>query len=137
MRLMLPTPLPNINRVLYFDCDTVILTDVAELWSIVLDNYYIAACPDNYMSELYNKYIEVYKSTEIIINNYFNSGVLVLNIDKIRRDNINLVEEGLSFLASHPNLPYPDQNFLNYIFGQSYYKLDGRYSLFSVSKTIE
>lgn len=131
MRLVLPNILQDISRIVYFDCDLIVLTDVSKLWSIPLNKYYIAASTDRDIIKVYTKYKEAYDSAEINIDNYFNSGVLVLNIERIREDSINLVENALNFLFSHPHLPYPDQDFLNAFFGKSYYQLDEKYNQFS------
>lgn len=84
-RLDLPNILPtNISKVVYLDSDLVVLGDLSELYNVNLSGYYLAAC---------NEYIP-FLSNNLNLRSeldYFNAGVLVLNLDKWRRDNFTQV----------------------------------------------
>lgn len=81
IRLYVDKLLPNISKILYLDCDILVCSDLKEVWDINIDNYPIAAIPDiNY--------------SEMLVNFGFkdgfciNSGVLLMNLDYIRKYNI-------------------------------------------------
>lgn len=46
-RLLLPDLLPvELNRVIYFDCDLVVLGDIGRLWDLGIDEHFAAAVPE-------------------------------------------------------------------------------------------
>lgn len=75
-RLKLASLLSEVNKVIYFDCDIIVNSSLNELFNIELDNNLIAGVLD------INK--QILKKNP----NYINSGMLVLNLDTIRRENI-------------------------------------------------
>ncbi|MGO2195902.1 MAG: glycosyltransferase [Lactococcus lactis] len=70
------------GRVLYLDCDTVIVDDIQELMTLDLSNNVIAALKDAF-SRHYRKNIEL-KDNDIM----FNSGVMLIDLKKWREENI-------------------------------------------------
>lgn len=76
----LPYLLENENFVLYLDCDTLILKDISEIFSYTLDELYAAVIKDS--GRIYN-----YEGLRADIDDYFNSGVMLLNLSKMRNDN--------------------------------------------------
>ena len=46
LRLYLPELLPETDKIFYFDCDTIILTDITKLWGVDLDGKYLAGSLD-------------------------------------------------------------------------------------------
>ena len=75
-RLKLSEILPNLQKIIYLDCDTVVNSSLSELNGEYLGNNIIAGAQD------INK--------RIIKNNpyYINSGVLLIDLEKIRKENI-------------------------------------------------
>lgn len=70
MRVLLPSLLPDLDRVLYLDIDTIVEEDVSELWELPLDDYYFAAVR------------EPAKSHGDFV--YINAGVMMMNLEKMR-----------------------------------------------------
>ncbi|MDR1195392.1 MAG: glycosyltransferase family 8 protein [Endomicrobium sp.] len=67
--LLIPNLLPQqIKKVIVLDCDTIVNTDISQLWKIDIKSSLVAAVKDNYMGK----------------RNYFNSGVMALNVPKLR-----------------------------------------------------
>lgn len=71
-RLKLPTLLPNVERVIYFDCDFVVTSSLKELFNADLEGHPIAGVHD-----IKQKAVEKNPT-------YVNAGMLVLDINKIR-----------------------------------------------------
>lgn len=63
---------PNLDRILSIDMDTIVNENISDLWDLDLTNYYIAAIEETELSEEEGS--------------YFNMGVAMLNLKKIRED---------------------------------------------------
>ena len=63
---------PNLDRILSIDMDTIVNENISDLWDLDLTNYYIAAVEETELSEKEGS--------------YFNMGVAMLNLKKIRED---------------------------------------------------
>lgn len=118
LRLFIPDVLKDYDKALYIDCDTIIEADVAEIFDCDIDDYYLAAVKD-YNSIVNHRHypnVQLYFD-EVIkvpdINQYFNSGVLLMNLNVLRE--IKLVEKTVELLKKHKELLYPDQDILNLI----------------------
>ena len=100
----------DIDKLLYLDSDTLICRDVSELFDTDLTDYVLGGVRD--MAPVNDKFhpqgIFVKKFSEKYLNNgpYINSGVLLLNLEKMRE------YENLLFETKIP-LYYPDQDLLN------------------------
>lgn len=70
MRVMLPYFLPDLDRILYLDIDTIVTKDISELWILDLTGKYFAAVR------------EPEKSREDFI--YINAGVMMMNLEQMR-----------------------------------------------------
>jgi lipopolysaccharide biosynthesis glycosyltransferase len=70
----------SVRRVIYLDCDLIVKDDLQALWDIDLDEYAVGAV-ENISST-------TYKDTGLEQADYFNSGVLVIDLEKWREQNI-------------------------------------------------
>lgn len=100
-RLFLPEIL-NIDKVLYIDIDTVVLTDIKELWDMPCR--YILACKDP-LSDYHSKKLGINKP------HYINSGVLLMNLKAIRED-ITYKQRTIE-ASKNPKLSLLDQDIFN------------------------
>jgi lipopolysaccharide biosynthesis glycosyltransferase len=85
-RINLPSILFNSEKVIYLDCDLVIEGDISELYDMSLSDAFILAVRDSS--------VEMEKEYENVLNipnikGYFNSGVLLINLEKFRQENIS------------------------------------------------
>jgi lipopolysaccharide biosynthesis glycosyltransferase len=104
-RIYLEDILPlEINKVLYLDSDIIVNDNLTELYNTDIDEYYIAAVED----------FHEFHSLHILDNkrDYFNSGVLLINLKKWRDDNF------LRKCVEYTNINFdkiilPDQDILN------------------------
>lgn len=116
-RLFAPYIFKNYNKMIYLDCDLILERDLDELWEIDLGQNLMAAIRDiglllhRYTKgkiELTEKYFNTLQG--INLNDYFNSGVLVFNFEKFRKE--ISVEKMLETIGSQ-NWNFPDQDILN------------------------
>lgn len=78
------TILNGIDKVLYIDSDIIVNKSLSELFEYDIENYYLAA------SFEFWKYIIAKKEGKKDLSEfYFNSGVMLFNLKKIREDNIS------------------------------------------------
>ena len=81
--LQLPNLLPDIKRIIYLDCDVIVMSSLKELWETELNNNIMGAVAD------YHKHLKKYQK-ELGCENivYMNSGVFVFDLDLARKENI-------------------------------------------------
>ena len=91
-RLALTELLPRFKKVIYLDCDIVVLSDIAELFEYEINDYYFAAVSDiadNWKCYADKSDVYIYRKNELSMNDpkkYFNAGVLLINLEKMRND---------------------------------------------------
>lgn len=112
-RLFAHKAFPNLKKMLYIDSDTLICGDLSDLYNTNISNYVMAAVRDMAPTEIPENANGAYvkKFSEEYLNNgpYFNSGVLLLNLEKMQQ------QENLLKQTKIP-LKYPDQDLLNVAF---------------------
>lgn len=129
MRLCLQELLPEIDRVIYLDCDTIVNTDVDELWSHDLKGMPLGAVKEIGWEKKQTKTCrKYYDSIGLSSGLYFNSGVILFDLASMRKSKLNLYQTTFSFLESHPDALYPDMDALNYVFHNNWYQLDEKYN---------
>lgn len=83
-RVIIPELISNIDKILYLDCDIIVIKDIYELYDTNIDNYYFAAVDEEeYVPGLKNK-LGIPENEK-----YCNSGVMLMNSKKWREDNIS------------------------------------------------
>ena len=112
-RLFIPDLFPQYKKALYMDCDTVALTDVAELYETDIGENLVGAVADQAVAEVPAFRVYVKNALDIEYERYFNSGVIVMNLSKLRE--IGFYEKFCSILRSYPFIIAPDQDVLNLI----------------------
>ena len=117
--LYLPT---NLKKIIYVDPDILVLNSVEDLYNLDLKkNYYAAAYHKLFSSKTFNK-IRLYPYK---IKNYYNSGVLLMNLVELRK-NVS-AELVYDFVNKNKNkLIMPDQDVLNSLFGKKIKLIDER-----------
>ena len=131
-RFLLPEMLTNESRVLYFDCDIIVRHSLSELYDTSLDGKALAAVVAQSCDDI------VWTNQLKLNSPYFNSGVLLMNLDYWRQnDSFNKL---VSWVANNPDkCMLPDQNALNVIFDGYVEYLDYTYNYqeawFSVETT--
>ena len=83
-RVQLPELLPDAERILYLDGDAIVVDSLEELWTIDMGDNYVAAVT-NVFEPHYAWLPERLGMSDPL--EYFNSGVLLMNLELMRRDN--------------------------------------------------
>lgn len=108
------------QRALYLDSDLLIHGSLEELFEMDLENYPIAAVEDSLEENLARLGL---KSTE----GYFNSGVLLMDLDKIREQNVGF--QVAEYLKSNPEkIFYADQCGFNAVLKGNWKHLDPKWN---------
>lgn len=127
-RILIPDILSNLDKVLYLDADLFVNLDILELWNIHLDNYCLGAVKD---IDILNQSLVALPITkgELRYDEYFNSGVLLMNLKEIRIHG-NMKDEIVNYLISHPESDLPDQDALNVVYKRRVKFIDPKYNRF-------
>lgn len=106
-RIKIPTLFPNIDKMLYIDCDTITLSDITKLWNFDIKDYAACFCKDTS--------IGISHLTPLIgRHTYFNAGIMLINCPKWRENNIE--EKCFDFIDKHSEyIKWVDQDVLNCI----------------------
>ena len=108
-RLLIPEIISEYDKVIYSDVDILFRMDLAELYSINIESYYLAATRDlglNF-SEDGKKYISSVEG--LVQGKYLQSGFIMINNKKILEDKLILKFKELS----NKKLKFQDQDILN------------------------
>ena len=110
-RLFIQSMFPEYDKAIYLDSDLVCLKDISMFFNINIDSYLLAATPEEVMHSVdaFGKYSEF--AVGVKRENYFNSGILLLNLKKFREEKIE--EKFLEMLEVYKFKVAPDQDYLN------------------------
>ena len=128
-RLLLSSVLPKeIDKVLYLDCDMIVLKDISEIFSTELDDYALAASLDQFPYDQQHRlqlHMEVGERT-------FCSGIMLVNLKYWR---LHIVEEGLlEYAKRNRKVVYlHDQDVLNYYFKKKWFLLPPKWNKIACS----
>ena len=112
-RFFIPELFPMYDKGLYLDCDIVINADVSELYRTELGDNYLAAIPEEFITdvEVFGIYSE--KVLGVPRQEYVNAGILVMNLDIMRK--MGLKEQFAALLEKVTYRVAQDQDYLNVI----------------------
>lgn len=105
-RLLLSELIPDLNRIIYLDGDTIIYTDLTEMFNLEMGNNVMLGFVDNSYQKAEEFGIRTYK--------YIVSGVLLINLKTIRRENISA--QFFEFIDKYQDkLTQEDQTVINIV----------------------
>lgn len=111
-RLFIEKLFPQYDKVLYLDCDIVVLGDISKLYHTNLNGNLVGAIQEQVINsnETFKEYALC--GVGIVPEKYFNAGILVMNLKKFRQERIC---EQFMFLLDTYNFDVvdPDQAYLN------------------------
>ena len=125
-RLVMPKILsPEIEKVIYLDSDIIVNLDINELWQIELGDKPLGVVAGTRKDSPKIQQILAYRNKNFPLirdsivdgEDYFNSGILLINL-KVFRAEENTLIDGLKFRGSHPEYWMFDQEILNYCFSK-------------------
>jgi lipopolysaccharide biosynthesis glycosyltransferase len=123
-RIFLPVCVPEADRILYLDCDTIVMDNPAPLFGSDMNGYLVAA-----VQNIFEKGMER-RAHELGLDGagqYFNSGVLMINLEGWRRE--RCTERILDFARQNASrLLWPDQDVLNTVLAGRWQALHPRWN---------
>ncbi len=120
-RLKLPSLLPHVSKVIYLDCDTIVNSSLSSFFYSDLGENSLGMIPDMWYKKQGARFPQKTRP-------YCNSGVLLIDLDKWRKRNIErkLYE---SFLENKEIFDFPDQDILNTVLDNQIKIFDYKYNL--------
>lgn len=125
-RYLISELFPKLEKAIYLDADLIVNADLYSLWHMKIDDFYIAGVKDKYISDSgYAKRLGFSND-----NLYINAGVLLLNLKKMREDNITdkLIENTIKYADI---IEYQDQDILNITCKNKIKEISERYNFTS------
>lgn len=119
----------DVTKIIYLDSDTIVNLDIAELWQVNLGDNVLAAVSEIDNGTDVKKLFNICADGFVKYEDYFNAGVLLINLKKFR-DAKNVMLEGLNFVAQHDDYRFLDQDILNYCFTKKRLKLPVKFNTF-------
>jgi lipopolysaccharide biosynthesis glycosyltransferase len=123
-RIFLPELLPAVERVLYLDVDTIVLDRLDELFTTELGDDLLAAVPNVFQLDHLGRLEQLGIDDP---RDYFNSGVLLMNLEEMRRDQTSRKLKDFA-VASGADLLWPDQDTLNLVLAGRWRRLHPRWN---------
>lgn len=138
VRLFIPHFIPSqIRRIIYFDVDMIMLGDISELWRIDIGDSIVGAISDTIgpvekkIGNGIENHLELGLDPDL---NYFNSGLLVINVAKwkeseITQRTLDVIENNRKYAV------LSDQYGLNVVLAGRWFEIDPTWSCFSINTT--
>lgn len=122
-RYLIPQLRPDLDKVLYLDCDILIVSSLKSLWRIDLKDTYCGV-----VEEMYEKTKS--DAMRLGVKSYFNAGVLLINNRKWVEEKVDIqLFENTKKLYKTNNLIWQDQDVLNKTFEDNVTWLNPKYNL--------
>ena len=124
MMIIINKILPFLNRIIYLDGDTIVLTDLTELINLNMDNNIIMG----FIDDGYN-YTNIFG---IKTAKYITAGVLLINLKSMRNENIT--DKFMDFIQKNiKSLIQEDQTVINIVLHERIGILPPKYGIWSFS----
>ena len=113
-RLFIASLFPQYGKVIYLDCDLVVLGDISELYHTELGDNILGACPEQFVQSTEEFRAYAAEALGVDPDRYANAGVLLMNLAEFRKNRIE--EKFVRLITEHDfDLLDPDQAYLNYL----------------------
>lgn len=134
-RFLIPQILPpTIDKVIYLDSDIIVNLDVEELWRIRIIGKPLAAVAVAIQNantkngiDRAKKMFRMCRDGGVKAEDYFNSGVLLMNL-RFFRDEEKTLTDAIKSITEHPEYEFIDQDVLNYCFAARALKLPVKFN---------
>lgn len=121
-RILIPSLFDeSVEKVIYLDCDLLVRDDIYKFWSIDIGSFALGAIRVNEYNRHEN--LGIPQSAD-----YFNAGVLLINLRKWRKEGIS--DKVFKFIGQYPDrLKMWDQDALNGVLHSDWYIIDYKWNL--------
>ncbi len=126
-RLFIASLFPQYKKIVYLDCDVVVVGDVSKIYFLDMRDNILAAVADSHVrnTQEFRDYAEV--AIGVDPDGYINAGVLVINLEEFRKNSIK--EKFIRLITEYDfDLLDPDQAYLNYLCSGKIFALDGSWN---------
>ena len=127
-RLLIHYVIPkDLHKIIFSDSDIIVNLDINKLWKNKVNDVPLAGVPevDSYVNTSIHAPV---KRNIVVKEDYFNAGLLLINLDIWRKEAQKIIE-GIKFVLSNPDFDCADQDMLNYCFSKNYLKLPKKFNL--------
>lgn len=135
-RLFIPSLFPQYHKAIYLDADIAVNGDVASLYETPLGNRLVGAVSDDIIASHrdFRGYAE--EGLGIPFRQYFNSGVMLMNLDQFR---LQEIEKKFVYLLNtyHFDTVCPDQDYLNVLCRNQVLYLDKGWNKMSIDSAYD
>ena len=117
-RFKLPELLPNLDKILYLDCDVIIRSSLDELFLVDLKDKSAAMVED----------VDASKELERLnVKHYYNSGIMLINLDYWRKNNIQ--EKLFDYVKNNSDrIVWQDQDVINAVLSDSIKPIENKWN---------
>lgn len=113
-RLFISSLFSQYDKVIYLDCDLVVLGDISELYHVELGTNILGAAPEQFVQNISEFRLYAEKALGVDPDGYVNAGVLLINLEEFRKNHIE--EKFIKLITEYDfDLLDPDQAYLNYL----------------------
>ena len=113
-RLFIQSLFPEYEKIIYLDCDIVVVGDVSKLYFTDVEDYLAAGVVEQFILRTpeFSKYTK--EAVGVESKNYINSGIMIMNLKEFRK---NRIEEKFTYLINKYNFDVidPDQAYINFL----------------------
>ncbi len=130
-RLFIASMFPQYHKAIYLDADIAVNGDISALYNIALGQRILGAVPDDIIASHRDFRLYAEEGLGIPYRRYFNSGVLLMNLDQFRMQDI---ERKFVYLLQkyHFETICPDQDYLNVLCRDKVMYLDKSWNKMSI-----
>ncbi len=134
LKLFIPLLVKGYKKCLYLDGDIMVRGDIDDLFNLNLGDRSIAAVKDACLTELKDSFWKDCRNYYIKHNlleeplNYFNSGVLIFNLEKIRHNNTVISDLIAVAKLKFNDRKFHDQDCFNVVFQNDVMYLENKYN---------
>lgn len=119
---------PEIDKALYVDSDVIFCENYLSIFEYDLSNQYMAAVRD------INIEFNLKRAGKFNHEHYYNSGVMLLNFIKIRKD--NCTQKLIDYKKNDTEKLFMDQDAINSVFGDNAIQLSPKYNYLAILPSI-
>ncbi len=113
-RLFIQSLFPEYDKILYLDCDIVVLGDISKLYHTDLEGNTIGGVVENWI--LNSPIFSLYTKEAVGVENkyYINAGIMIMDLAKFREQKVE--ERFVDLINTYNfNVIDPDQSYINYL----------------------
>ena len=112
-RFFIADMFPQYSKALYLDCDIAVLGDISELFNTNIRNFYLGAIPDESLFKYlpFSDYVD--RALGISPAEYFNAGIMVMNLAAFRK--YDILSQFVELMKKYKFRVAQDQDYLNVI----------------------